>query len=211
MTTFFIEAEDESGEERIAEFVEALTFEDAAEALRNRARVMWPTTLWRPLIVADAAVQPREDFAVFARARLLKFARNAQAFGGVSMQRQWEDCAKLIGVLSEIYAAKGAGENACLSDASRRAVRAIFAALDVKLAAELKDDVLHAGTALATLMMIRDTVQALDPELGELDFPQAHAAASSREKPGGIRLCPECGRMLDRYGDCNHSDVKEDF
>ncbi len=59
---------------------------------------------------------------------------------------------------------------------ARRFTKAIFAALDIKLAAELKNDVLHAGSVLATLMMIRDTVQALDPELGELDFPQAHAA-----------------------------------
>lgn len=177
MSAFFIEAESESGEERIAETVDALNWEDAVNELRNRGRAKWPGTAWRVVIVADATVAACEDFGDFVQARLHRYAQNALDFGGVAQQRQWLECKKLIGVLSHIYAARGAGENAAMGDAARRAVRAIFAALDIKLAGELKDDVLHAGTALTTLMMIRDTVAVLDPELGELDFPQAHEAA----------------------------------
>lgn len=155
---FFVEAENESGSDWIVGVVDAPTWEDACDQLRDRASIKWPGTVWRPVCVASA------------------------------------DVIKGQGVIH-----------------ARRFARALFAALDVKLAAELKGDVLHAGTALATLMMIRDTVHALDPKLGELEFPQAHAAAEQRSKPGGIKLCPVCGRMLDQYGDCNYSDAKEDF
>ena len=64
-------------------------------------------------------------------------------------------------------------------EVTRRAFRAVFASLDGKLGAELKGDVLHKGSVLATLMMIRDTVATLDPELSAgLDFPQAEGRAS---------------------------------
>jgi hypothetical protein len=68
------------------------------------------------------------------------------------------------------------GGGTALDETTRRAIRAIFAAVDMKLAAELQ--ILHKGTALAVGMMMRDTVRSLDPQLAEeLTFEKAEEAA----------------------------------
>ena len=74
-------------------------------------------------------------------------------------------------------------------EVTRLAFQAVFASLDVKLGAELKGDVLHKGTVLATLMMLRDTLRTLDAELADsLEFKQAEAACSEG-KTGKFALC----------------------
>jgi hypothetical protein len=96
-----------------------------------------------------------------------------------------------------------------LDQTTRRAVQGICSALDLRVAAELKEDVFHKGTSLALLYLLRETVRAVDPQLAEeLQFPHTVDAAKSREGAGNEPPSSQAAKNTQEDYECQYLEAK---